>query len=104
MTFSKGQTFAAGQLAAAVADLYAPAALTAAYIRSIHLTNITGGAVVYTIAKRIAGVDYIIESASLAAGASARIEHVIVGDGDILRGFAAAATSIDFVVEGVLES
>jgi hypothetical protein len=102
--FSKAITLDFGQLPNAIADLYQPPAGQSAYVKKIRLANPTGGTVTMTLSKRVSGTDYLMCNLSLATGEWAEWTDLVLGDGEILRGFASAAASIDFLVEGVLES
>ena len=105
MTFAKAATLADGQLPAAAAALYTAPALTSAYIRTVRLANVTGGAVTLTLVKRVGVNDRaILTNVSLAAGESLVGTDLILGAGESLRGSASAATSVDYVIEGVQES
>jgi hypothetical protein len=93
----------AGQLPNAIADLYQPPAGQAAYIKKIRMANPTGGTVTFSLYKRVTGVDYLMCNVSLLTNEWAEWTDLVLGDGEILRGFASAAASIDLLVEGVLE-
>lgn len=104
MAFSQGQTVVAGQLPNAIADLYTVPALTAVYVKVLRLANVSGVTVTGDIKKRFGGIDYSLFNFSLLAGEWIEFTDLILGAGDILRGVASVATSIDYIVEGVIES
>lgn len=105
MTFALASTLADGQLPAVAAALYTAPALTSAYVRTVRIANVTGGAVTLTLVKRIGVNDRaILTNVSLAAGESLIGSDLILAAGESLRGSASAAASIDYVIEGVQES
>jgi hypothetical protein len=93
-------------LAAAAADIYTPPAATIyTVIRHIHIANVTGGAVTFTLyvgatGGSSAGTE-LFKGYSVAANSSFDYYCVLrMASTDFLSGLASAATSLTITVEG----
>jgi hypothetical protein len=93
-------------LAAAAADIYTPPAATIyTVIRHIHIANVTGGAVTFTLyvgatGGSSAGTE-LFKGYSVAANSSFDYYCVLrMTSTDFLSGLASAATSLTITVEG----
>ncbi len=97
-------TFAQGQLPSTAGTLWTVPAATADYVKSLILSNVSGSTVTFTLWKRTSSNDRQILVGSLDAGETIVVSDLLLTAGDSLKGSASAATSIDYVAQGVREA
>ncbi len=99
------QELADGQLPNAKTTLYTVPALTSAIVLDIRLVNVTAGAITVNLYKKASGGTsrrILDKDLSIAANGSVRVKGPITLEaaGEI-EGDASAATSVDYVINGV---
>jgi hypothetical protein len=96
------------QLGTSIAALYTAPGATKATVSRAVFTNVTGGAVTFTVevvrSGGSTGTDKIVISAqSVAAGAAyvaPELERLVLATGDSIQALASAATSINAIISG----
>ena len=97
-------TFGDGQVPSTAGVLCTAGVGQSFYIKNVILSNVGAVDVTLTLWKTIGANDRQILSASLTTGETVIGTNYLLAEGESLKAVASSAASIDYVIEGILQS